>query len=363
MPLATALAPGRCTLVGEHVDYADGLVVCVAVDLFVAVAARPARGDGWGVASGDRRAQRGQPLPAGDIGDRPLAVAEALRRAGVDIPVVEVGIAASLPEGAGLSSSAALCCATAVALLRIAGRRLRAPDLAAVALAAERDIVGVPCGPLDQRAIVGAPDGGALLLDCRSGNDTALPGLPSGACLVACHTGQTHDVGGTDYRRRRQEVDSALRLVGAPSWRDLEPGRLDRLELPPPLDRRARHVVSETARAAKAAQALRHGDAMALGHLMRASHASLRDDFEVSTAALDAVVAAAESVPGCLGARLVGAGFGGSVVALVREESAGVCLAAMEQAAGAVGGSAHRLGAWRLGLAAGLAVTCADVIG
>jgi galactokinase len=345
------------------VDYADGLVVCVAVDLFVAVAARPMRGGEWGVASGDRRARRRQPLPAGDIGDRPLAVAVALGDAGVDVPAVEIGIAASLPEGAGLSSSAALCCATAVALLRITSRRLGARELAAVALAAERDIVGVPCGPLDQRAIVGAPDRGALLLDCRSGDDTALPGLPSGTCLIACHTGQTHDVGGADYRCRRQEVDGALSLGGAPTWRDIEPARLDRLDLPPPLDRRARHVVSETARAGKAAQALRHGDAMALGHLMRASHASLRDDFEVSTAALDAVVAAAESVPGCLGARLVGAGFGGSAVALVRGESAGACLAAMDQAAGAAGGGARRLGAWRLGLAPGLAVTSADVIG
>jgi len=354
--VATASAPGRCTLVGEHVDYADGLVVCVAVDLLVAVAARESRGGGWGVASGDRRIQRESHLPAADVGDRPLAVVEALRRAGVEVPAVEMGIAASLPEGAGLSSSAALCCATAVALLRLLGRRLAAAELAAVALAAERDVVGVPCGPLDQRAIVAAPERGALLLDCRDGSDVALPGLPAGTCLVACHTGQAHDVGGGDYRRRREEVDAALALVEAASWRDVPASRLDRLDLPRPLDRRARHVVSETARAGKAAEALRCGDAMALGHLMRASHVSLRDDFEVSTAALDAVVGAALAVPGCLGARLVGAGFGGTAVALVRLQAADACLAAMDAAGG-------HLGAWQLGLAAGLATTCPDVVG
>jgi galactokinase len=350
------VAPGRCTLVGEHVDYAGGMVLCCPVDRAVAVALRPS-GDGrWRLVSGDRRVERATPAPVGDLGDRAFAPALVLADQGVVLPALEMAVVADLPEAAGLASSAALCCAVAVAALRLAGARMPARRLAEVALAAERDVVGVPCGPLDQRAVVGLAEGGALLLDCADGTATAVPWRLAGAVLVAFDTGEAHDVGGAGYRERRAEAEAALRALGAADLRGLEAADVAGAGLPPPLDRRARHLVTESRRAAAAATALAAGDAAALGRLMSASHASLRDDYEVSTPALDAAVDAALGVPGCVGARLVGAGFGGTAVALVDEAAAEACGVAMEAA---VPGSR---GCWRLAHAPGLAVTAADVL-
>jgi galactokinase len=356
--MTAAFAPGRCTLVGEHVDYADGVVVCMAIHLGVTVELRASADAAWRVRSGERFVERSDPGPRGDAGDLPLATALALRDRGIDVPPLEVTITSTLPEGAGLSSSAALCCATAAAVLRLLGERLPATALCDVALHAERDIVGVPCGPLDQRAVVLSPDRGALVLDCRDGGAGTVP-WPGGNVLAACHTGDAHDVGGEGYRSRRAQADAALALLGARSYRDLHPADLAPLERRDPLlARRARHIVGETARALECAAALRRGDAAAAGELMSASHASLRDDYEVSTAALDAAVAAARSTPGCLGARLVGAGFGGTAIALVDEDAAHPCLDAMRGARPGAGGR----GAWILRPSPGLAALAPDVI-
>ncbi len=331
-------------------------MLCCPVDRAVAVAVRRSADGVWRLLSGDRRVERAAAEPAGDLGDLAFAPAVVLAAAGMAVPALEVAVAADLPEAAGLASSAALCCAVTVALLRLLGERLTPGRLAEVALAAERDVVGVPCGPLDQRAVVGRPEGGALLLDCADGSAAAVPWGLAGAVVVACDSGESHDVGGAGYRRRRAEAEAALRALGVPDVRGLDPAAVEAAGLAPPLDRRARHLAAETGRAAAAAAALAAGDAAALGALMSASHASLRDDYEVSTAALDAVVAAALEVPGCHGARLVGAGFGGTAVALVAGAAAGRCQAAMEAAApGSRGG-------WRLSHAPGLAVTAADVL-
>jgi galactokinase len=346
---ARAFAPGRCTVVGEHVDYADGVVVCMAVDLGVEVTL--SRVDGAAAAA-----------------ESPYITAtlQALRERGLDLPPVHASISATLPAGAGLSSSAALCCATAVAGLRLVGERLPAPALCEVALHAERDIVGVPCGPLDQRAVVLAPAEGALVLDCRDGRAAAAP-WPAGCVLAARHTGDAHDVGGEGYRARRAEAVAALSLLGAGSWRDVTAAQAEALA-DPLLRRRARHVVSETRRALDCAEALRRGDAARVGALMSASHASLRDDYEVSTDALDAAVAAAQAAPGCLGARLCGAGFGGTAIALARSGDAAAVLAALESAGGprpsapaAAAGSPGR-GAWLLRPSPGLATLAPDAV-
>jgi galactokinase len=359
---AVGIAPGRCTLVGEHVDYADGWVVGVAVDRLVAVAARPS-GDGrWRFVSGSRRVERAGALPCGDAADRGLAVAVALERAGVAVPAAELGVASTLPEGAGLSSSAALSCATAVALLRLARRSLTATELAALALSAERDIVGVPCGPLDQRVVVGAPAAGALLVDCaRGGLDEPVPWIPEGVSLVVCDSGQAHDIGGRGYRTRRAEADAALRLLGAASYRDVDPAALEVARLPEPLHARARHIVTETRRSLAAAAALRAGDAAELGRIMSASGASLRDDYQVTTPALDACVDAALAVPGCLGARMVGGGFGGSAVALVLSDAQDRCGRAMEGAVSRATGRSGQ-GVWVLGPTSGVAGRAPDVV-
>lgn len=354
--MATARAPGRCTLAGEHVDYAGGRVLCCPVDRAVAVALRPSAGRRWRLLSDGRRVDRGSPLPAGDLGDRAFAPAVVLSRRGWEVPPLEIAVAADLPEAAGLASSAALSCAVTVALLRLLGGRLSAAELAAVALEAERDVVGVPCGPLDQRAVVGLPEGGAMLLDCAGGSAAAVSWGLAGEVLVACDSGESHDVGGAGYRTRRAEAEAALGLLGVDGVGGVGAAALEAAALPPPLDRRARHLVTETARAGAAAEALAAGDAARLGALMSASHASLRDDYEVSTPALDAAVAAARAVPGCHGARLVGAGFGGTAVALVEEPAAAGCAAAMR------GAVPRGRGAWRLSPGPGLAVLAAGVL-
>ena len=351
--VATGQSPGRCTVVGEHVDYADGVVVCIAVDLHVAVAVRESPDGLWRVRSGTRRVERDHPDPCGDIGDRPFAVALALRERGLQVPPLDVAVAASLPESAGLSSSAAICTATALALLRRAGVRLTAAELIATTLHAERDIAGVPCGPLDQNAVTHAPGDGALVLDCRSGAHARVPWL-QGYVLVASHTGDAHDVGGIEYAARRRQADTALRAIGAASWRDV--GSLDGIALDALHQRRARHITTETTRAIACSDALRRGDAARVGALMHASHVSLRDDYEVSTPGLDAVCAAAAQVEGCAGARLVGAGFGGAAIALVREDRAAACAAAMHAAA--PGGR----GTWVLRPSPGVAHTDTDVV-
>ena len=339
--IATAWAPGRCTLVGEHVDYAGGLVLCLAVDLGIAAAVRPSATARYLVTSGGVTVTRSGAEPVGDLGDRVLAPMVALRRRGLSIPAVEVGIAATLPAGVGLASSAALIVAATTALLRMTATTMTARDLAAVALSAERDVLDIPCGPLDQRAIVDAPDGGALLLDCATGATTSVPWPWADAVLVGCDTGTHHDVGGAEYRRRREETDFGLGALHVASCQELSGAVIESADVDPVVKRRLRHVMEESVRAAEAAEALRRADLGALGRLMSASHRSLRDLHEVSTPALNAVVTAAEGVPGCAGARLVGAGFGGAVVALVTRRAAGACREAMADACG--GGSTFEL--------------------
>jgi galactokinase len=332
--------------------------VCIAIDLGVAVAVRRSDDGRFGVSSRGRLAQRADPAPCGDIGDRVFAAAPALRRRGCDVPAVEVGVAASLPEGAGLASSAAIILATTAALLRLSGEQMSARALIDTALTAERDIVGIPCGPLDQHAIVLAPEAGALLLDCSTLGSSPLPWPWPDVVLCACDTGERHDVGGEGYRARRVETERALQLLGAATCQEVDEASIAKATLPPLLARRARHISSESRRSTAAAGVIRNrGDPAALGAIMSASHRSLRDDYDVSTAALDAVVSAAAAVPGCFGARLVGAGFGGGAVALVERDAAGACRTDMAAAAGDPVGAS-----WVFSPAPGLAILAPDVV-
>ena len=331
---AHAWAPGRCTLVGEHVDYAGGFVLCMAAGLGVAVAVRPGAAARFHVTSAGVTVERDGAEPCGDTADRVLAPVVVLRRRGIDVPFLEVGIAATLPPGAGLASSAALMVAVTVAILRLTGMSMTAREVAEVALSAERDVLGIPCGPLDQRAVVDTPAGGVLLLDCRTGVATPLAWPWPDALVVACDTGTRHDVGGGDYRMRREETEQGLATLGAANCQELTLETVEDADLDATVKRRLLHVVGESARAVDAGRAVRSSDLEGLGRLMSASHASLRDLHEVSTPTLDAVAAAAETVPGCLGARMVGAGFGGTVVALTRRSTAAACRQAMSDACG-----------------------------
>ena len=360
---ATASAPGRCTLVGDHVDYAGGRVLCVAIDLYVAVAIRDTvRGTDCVVSHEGRFERDGPPRAAG--GGYVFAAAEALRHRRHRVPPFEAATAATLPAAAGLASSAAVICATPVALLRLGGERVPATTLVDLAYEAEHDVLGVPSGRLDQHAIVESPDCGAILLDCAADRASQVPWALTGAVLCVCDTGERHTVAGAGYRQRREETEAALRDAGAANAQqiaDAVAGPLtafdafDRGEGDVPA-RRLRHVVTETRRATAAADALRAGDAALLGALMSASHRSLRDDQEVSTPLLDKVVGAAESVDGCYGARLVGAGFGGSVVALTTASSAQDCADVMRRAAG------EGARAWVVHPSPGLALTAGDAV-
>lgn len=358
---AWGLAPGRCTLVGEHVDYAGGLVLCAAIDLHVAVAVRPSRD------RADRSFFRGREVSAGAAALQPagagyiFAAARALRGGGVDVPPFEAMTSASVPQGAGLASSAAVVCATLVALLRQRGAQMTARAVIDAAYAAEHDILGVPCGRLDQHAVVESPAHGALLLDSAADTVSTVPWELTDAALVVCDTGERHSVAGPEYARRRAETAAALEQAGMETAQQPVPDALrdDATSAPGPasaLHRRLRHVTTESRRAAAAADALRAGDAAALGRLMSASHRSLRDDHEVSTPGLDAAVAAAEATPGCYGARMVGAGFGGSVLALTTAAAARACIDAMRSATGGAGRG------WVLRPSPGVALTAGDAV-
>ena len=355
---ASGWAPGRCTLVGEHVDYAGGFVLAFAVDLGIAVAARPSPDGTFRLAAPGRRVERSDPWPAGDAADRVFAAAVALRAAGHEVPPVELGIAPTLPEGAGLASSAAVILATLDALLQLSGERARAEDLASMALRAEREIVGVPCGPLDPLAIVFAPPGGAALVDCGAGSATPVSWPAAGTVVCLADSGERHDVGGAAYRSRRDECDRALAALRVRTCREITPAAPAAAALDEVTRRRAAHLGDESRRACEAADALGSGDVVHLGALMSASHRSLRDLYEVSTRVLDRMVVAVEAVGGCLGSRLVGAGFGGSVAALARTEAALECCAALAAAAAPGGGAT-----WVVRPAPGLAAVSPNLAG
>jgi galactokinase len=246
-------------------------------------------------------------------------VAWALRQAGHPLPGgASLAVDSDLPQGAGLSSSAALECAAALALDGLHGLALPRPELATLAQQAENDFVGVPSGIMDQSASLLSRAGHALLLDCRTGVTADVPLDPAGAglALLIIDTGARHALGDGRYAQRRRECEQAAALLGVASLRDLtSPAETGRLA-DPVLRRRARHVVTENARVEQAAGLLTGGDLAGVGALLCASHASLRDDFEVSWPEADVAVDAAMAA-GALGARMMGGGFGGSALALV----------------------------------------------
>jgi galactokinase len=332
-------APGRVNLIGEHTDYNEGWVLPFALDRGVAVAAAR-RGDGV-------LAIRSRQEPAGGIETElssltpgsvpgwaayPAGVAWALREAGHRAGGAGLAIDSDLPQGAGLSSSAALECATAVALTSLYGLTVPREELAVLARRAENEMVGVPSGIMDQSASLLSRAGHALLLDCRSGETSLVPFNPpaAGLCLLVIGTRVRHALSDGRYSLRRQECEQAAQALGVPSLRDVS----DSSQVPgigdPVLARRARHVVSDNQRVLETVALLRAGDLAGMGPLLTASHASLRDDFEISWPQADAAVEAACQA-GALGARMVGGGFGGSVIALAEADGTVVCEAVSEE--------------------------------
>jgi galactokinase len=322
-------APGRVNLIGEHTDYNDGFVLPFALAQGVRAAASP-RDDGVL----ELRSHQAPDAPAvarldalapgrpGGWAAYPAGVAWALLVAGSPVGGASIAIDADLERGAALSSSAALECATALALTELYGLSVDRRELAELARRAENEFVGVPSGIMDQSASLLCERGHALLLDCRSGEASAVPlDLAAvGLVLLVIDTQVRHALSDGRYAERRRSCEDAARALGVASLRDVTdaPDGIDRVEHlgDPVLRRRARHVVTENARVLETVGLLRVGEATRIGPLLTASHASLRDDFEISWPQADATVEAAIG-SGALGARMTGGGFGGSVIALV----------------------------------------------
>jgi galactokinase len=325
-------APGRVNLIGEHTDYNDGFVLPAAIDRLVRVAA--ARSDGGRLRLWSLQAEPPADLVLAEVGPGrvdgwaayPAGVAWALGAAGVEVGGADLVVDGDVPAGSGLSSSAALECATATALADLHGAGLDRPALAALARRAENEVVGVPSGAMDQMVSMLGRAGHALFLDTRSLESEQVPLAleAAGLRLVVVDTRAGHRLVDDAYADRRAACEAAAATLGVAALRD---ATIDQVEaaaadLGDPGLRRARHVVTENARVLAAVELLRAGQLDRLGPLLAASHASLRDDYEVSSPELDTAVDAALAA-GAVGARMTGAGFGGSAIALVPADLVG----------------------------------------
>jgi len=314
-------APGRVNLIGEHTDYNLGLVLPMAIDLACFVTAAPSN-DGWLRVHSVQLEQSAlwrvdeirSAVPGGGWSDRVVGVAWELMWRGLPVAGQNLMIDSEVPIGGGLSSSAALGVALALALGGPAGPT----DLARVAHAAETDFVRVPCGIMDQFTAAHGQSGAALLLDCRTLEWRPVK-LPEDVAIVVANSMVRHELAESAYRTRVEECAEAAKALGVPSLRDAGAGDLGRLQ--GTLRKRARHVVTENARVEAFVAAAACGSLEKMGRLVTESHLSLRNDYQVSCPELDFLVDTALTIPGVLGARMVGGGFGGSTVNLVRRDA------------------------------------------
>jgi galactokinase len=333
-----AEAPGRVNLIGEHIDYSEGFVLPFAIaDRTYAAIAR--RADGKVLLAS---AQRGadifsidikdvKPGSAGDWHKYVLGVIWAL---GIK-DGLEILVDGTVPVGAGLSSSAALECSVALGLNTLFSLNLSLEDLARATQKAENDYVGMPCGIMDQSVALMGQEGSALLLDCRDLSTQSIPFnvADAGLELLIIDTQAHHALVDGGYAERRASCESAAKKLSVISMRHLTMQSLDtgREKLTETEFVRARHAVTEIARVLDAVSALKSSDFNSLGHLINASHASLRDDYTVSCPELDVAVQASLDA-GALGSRMVGGGFGGSAIALVNASDVGSVQASVTQA-------------------------------
>jgi len=342
-------APGRVNLIGEHTDYNDGYVLPFALAARTAAAAGR-RADGRLTVRSLQWPGTSLDVPLTALQPRSLAgplayvagVAWAMRAAGHPVGGLDIVIDGAVPIGAGLSSSAALECAAALAIAELNGIRLPPAELARLGQRAENVFVGVPCGIMDQMAATLALDGHALFLDTRTGIVEQVPFDPaaSGLVVLVIDTHARHEHADSGYADRFASCTEAARRLGVTALRDVPeaglPDALDRLAAFPVLARRVRHVVTENARVLATTELLQAGRLAAIGPLLTASHRSLRDDFEISVPELDTAVSAALGA-GALGARLTGGGFGGCVIALAPAERVAALSTAAAAAAGRAG--------------------------
>ena len=327
-------APGRVNLIGEHTDYNQGLVMPAAIDFSTWVAIAPRHDRKLSVRSEnfaetveldlDQPARQGR----GHWSDYPFGVAVKLEESGHRLVGANILVSGEVPIGSGLSSSAAIEVATGLALLENSEVTIDRVTLAKLCQQAENEFVGTRCGLMDQFISCFGQAGHALMLDCR-GLDYKLLPLPDNVKLVVCNTMVKHELASSEYNARRADCELGVELLSqklphVESLRDVTNGDLQRYknQLPEVIARRCRHVASENSRVLDAASALERRDLETFGQLMRESHISLRDDYEVSCKELDLMVGLASDVEGVFGARMTGGGFGGCTINLVRSESA-----------------------------------------
>ncbi|MCY3866863.1 MAG: galactokinase [Chloroflexi bacterium] len=327
-PAYIVRAPGRVNLIGEHTDYNDGFVFPLAIDRATFIALRPRNDNRVLAISLDMDDRREfalddlQPPTEVDWIDYLIGVAWVLQERGYALRGWEGVVSGDVPIGSGLSSSAALELAAARAFYCVSDFDWDAKAMALACQSAENEWLGVNCGIMDQMISAAGRQDRALLIDCRSLETESAP-LPAGSAVVILDTGTRRGLVDSAYNERREQCETAARHFGLTALRDIDSETF--AERAPELDvlsrSRARHVIYENERTLRARDAMNAGDAVALGKLMMESHISLRDDFEVSSSALDAIVDCAQADESCYGARMTGAGFGGCAVALVQAES------------------------------------------
>lgn len=382
-PAGVWSAPGRVNLIGEHTDYTGGLVLPFAIDFRARVAIARSADGAFRVVSAQRRggvmSVASQGLTPGSPAAKgwaayPLGVVWAMRDRGVDVPPLEIALDSDVPAGAGLSSSAAVECSVTLAISDLLELGLDRPALARIAQRAENEFVGVPCGLMDQMASSAAIAGHALFFDVGADTVEQIPFDPAAAGLVTLviDTRAHHSLADGEYAKRRAECEQAAAMIGVPLLSQVPFVELDsalaRLGRGRParsatrsvvmpgedardddaagqvesdasvLRRRVRHVITENERVRSVVAALRSGDIARIGPEISASHRSLRDDFEVSCAELDLAAQTAEDA-GALGARMIGGGFGGSVIALAPVDRA---RAIADSVIGAFGSAGYR---------------------
>jgi galactokinase len=322
-------APGRTNLIGEHTDYNDGFVFPAAIDRATWIAIAPRHDRILNIHSEhfnetiQFKLDDPSPTPRHHWSDYLRGVAILLQKSGIAVPSANILIRSDVPLGAGLSSSASLEVAAAFALIAQSNRELPKLEIAQLCQRAENEFVGAHVGIMDQFVSCFGQPTHAIFLDCRSLAHEAVP-LPTNIRLIMCNTIVKHEIASGAYNERRKNCEEAVAILKKviPNIHALRDVTSDLLQkhaqlLPEILFRRARHVVTENARVLSAREALINNDLESLGALMQKSHASLRDDYEVSCNELDVMANLANNFPGCIGARMTGGGFGGCTINLV----------------------------------------------
>ena len=334
-------APGRVNLIGEHVDYNDGLVLPLAIDRYTVIAGRPCDRDSSRIFNINLQTMSEIGLSPEQLGEQTswtryvAGVAIEFQQQQIHLPNFDAVIWTNVPIGAGLASSAALEVATATLFEALSGTTLSSLDKALLCQKVEHRHVGVPCGLMDQYCSVFASENALLLIDCQANVHRQIP-LPNREVdFLVVDTGVQHQLADSEYALRRSQCEQAIAKLSVDSWRDIASlSRSDEALLSPIELKRARHIVTEIARTARMAEVIAVGDWEAAGQLMYKSHESLRDDFEVSCSELDVLVEITRGLgvnSGVYGSRMTGGGFGGCTISLVRRSQSSAIVQAMTE--------------------------------